>query len=83
MDNKTMAILGLVLSIVVGPIGIIFSAIALNKMKQSGEPNPDGKGFAIAGLIIGIVEVVLYIGLIACFGCFGCVGCMAAAGGSY
>lgn len=80
MDNKSMAILGLVLSIVVGPIGLIFSAIALNKMKQSGEPNPDGKGLAIAGLVIGIIEVVIYVGIIACVGC---VGCLAAAGGSF
>ncbi len=82
MDNKTMAILGMVLSIVVGPIGIIFSAIALNKMKQTGEPNPDGKGFAIAGIIIGIIELVFYIGIIACVGCIGCAG-IAAGGGSY
>ncbi len=79
MDNKTMAILGMVLSIVVGPIGIIFSAIALNKMKQTGEPNPDGKGFAIAGIIIGIVEVVLYIAI---FACVGCATCAALAGGA-
>ncbi len=73
MDNKSMAILGMVLSIVVGPIGIIFSAIALNKFKQSGEPNPDGKGFAIAGLIIGIIELVIYIGIFACVGCATCL----------
>ncbi len=79
MDNKTMAILGMVLSIVVGPIGIIFSAIALNKMKQTGDPNPDGKGFAIAGIVIGIVEVVLYI---AVFACVGCATCAALAGGT-
>lgn len=80
MDNKSMAILGMILSIVVGPIGIIFSAIALNKMKQAGET--DGKGFAIAGLIIGIAELVIYIGAIACIGCIGCAG-IAAGGGSY
>ncbi len=80
MDNKTMAILGMVLSIVVGPIGIIFSAIALNKMKQSGEPNPDGKGFAIAGLIIGIVYLAIAIISI---GCTACAVCAAAASGSY
>lgn len=47
MDNKTMSILGLVLAFIVPLAGIIISAIALNKMKQSGVE--EGKGLATAG----------------------------------
>lgn len=79
MDNKSLAILGLVLSIVTGIPGLIVSAVALKKFKDSGET--DGKGFATAGLIIGIICAVGYIIGIACIGC---AGCLAAAGaGSY
>ncbi len=78
MDNKSFAILGLVLSIVTGIPGLIVSAIALKKFKESGET--DGKGFATAGLIIGIIIAASYVLLI---GCIGCAGCLAAAGGSY
>lgn len=59
MDNKSFAILGLVLSIVTGIPGLIVSAIALKKFKDSGET--DGKGFATAGLIIGIVIAATYV----------------------
>lgn len=79
MDNKQMAILGLVLSIFVGPIGIIFSAIALKKMKESGET--DGKGFAVAGLVIGIVYIAIVI--LAIIGCVACAAGLAVAGGGY
>lgn len=77
MDNKSMAILGLVLSIVVGPVGIVFSAIALNKMKQSGET--DGKGIAIAGLVIGIVYIAIVVLAVGCTVC--AAACVAASGG--
>ncbi|HEY5788896.1 MAG TPA: DUF4190 domain-containing protein [Microlunatus sp.] len=59
--GRTMGIVGLVLSIVgffcgVGAIaGIIVSAIALNKSKAAGFKN----NLALAGLIIGIVSLVL------------------------
>lgn len=76
MDNKSFAILGLVLSIVTGIPGLIVSAIALKKYKESGET--DGKGFATAGLIIGIICAALYvIGI----GCSICTVCLAGAAG--
>lgn len=77
MDNKSFAILGLVLSIVTGIPGLIVSAIALKKFKESGET--DGKGFATAGLIIGIVIAAIYVLSI---GCSVCTICLAAASGS-
>lgn len=67
MDTKTLSIVGLVLGILVPVAGIIVSAIALNKMKQTGVE--DGKGMAMAGLIIGIVLTAIYILIVACSTC--------------
>ena len=67
MDNKTLAIIGFVLALVLGGLpGLIVSAIALKKMKDSGQE--EGKGFAIAGLVIGIVELAIIVLSIACGG---------------
>lgn len=79
MTNKNLAILGLVLAIVLGGLpGLIVSAVALKKMKEAGEE--DGKGFAIAGLVIGIVELAIVVLTIACSGAaLGCAMCAAAA----
>lgn len=46
----------LIAPILLGITGIVFSSIGLSKIKKE---NFKGKGFAIAGLIIGIVDVVL------------------------
>lgn len=40
-----------------GTLGVVFSAIAMNKIKKNPEKFK-GKGMAIAGLVIGIVAVV-------------------------
>lgn len=77
MTNKGLAILGLVFSFIFPLVGLIISIVALNKFKESGET--DGKGFATAGLIIGIVMMALnLIGTI----CIVCVGGLAALGSS-
>lgn len=78
MDNKTMSILGLVLAFIVPLAGIIVSAIALNKMKQTGVE--EGKGLAMAGLIVGIA--IMVISLIAGV-CMFCMVGIAAAGSGY
>jgi hypothetical protein len=71
-SNQGMAIAGFVCSLLfaLSPLGLIFSMIALNGMKRTG--NEDGKGLAIAGLVIGIVFstiLAIYVFLIAtCFG---------------
>lgn len=44
---------------VLGAVGIILSAIALNNMKKYN--NQEGRGLAIAGLVIGIIGVPLSI----------------------
>lgn len=49
-----------------GILGIIFGSISLKRIKR--EPNKyKGKGFAIAGLILGIIQIVAIIVLIALF----------------
>ena len=62
--TNPMAIASLVSSLVgwicgIGPIlGIIFGVIALNQIKQTGQ---GGRGLALAGLIIGGVEIALML----------------------
>jgi hypothetical protein len=51
-SHNGMAIAGFVLSLTIPLLGLIFSWIALNGMKQT--RNDEGKGLATAGLIISI-----------------------------
>ncbi|MGV0715517.1 DUF4190 domain-containing protein [Mycolicibacterium sp. XJ662] len=53
-----MSIAALVCSLVFAPLGIIFGHIALSQIKRTGE---DGKGFAIAGLVIGYIFTALLV----------------------
>lgn len=70
MDNKTFAIIGLILGIFTGLPGIIVSVLALKKFNQTGET--DGKGIATAGLIIGIIVFVFAIIGTSCYACLIC-----------
>ena len=79
MTNKNLAILGLVLSFLIPLAGLIISAVALNKFKQSGDT--DGKGLATAGLIIGIIMMVIAVIGSACVICS--AGALAGLAGSY
>jgi hypothetical protein len=71
-SQQGMAIAGFVLSLTFVPLGFIFSLIALNGMKRTG--NNEGKGLAIAGLVISSVFIAMgclwIIGLATCFGGF-------------
>jgi hypothetical protein len=40
-----------------GTLGVIISALALGEIKNK---NKSGKGFAIAGLVLGIVDIILF-----------------------
>jgi hypothetical protein len=51
-----MAILGLVFAFLFQPLGIIFSAIGLSQIKKTRE---NGRGLALAGLILSIVFLIL------------------------
>lgn len=53
-------------NVVVFVLGIIFSAIGLNRIKKHGK---SGKGMAIAGLVTGIVGVVFSVLFVILIGC--------------
>ena len=69
-SSQGMAIAGFVLSLLIAPLGLIFSLVALSGMKSSG--NPEGKGLATAGMVLGIVFSSIYclyfVGMASCFG---------------
>lgn len=59
-QKNTIAIVGFVLSFFTSLIGLIVSIVGLVNAKKP-EYNGDGKGFAIAGIIISSIETVLII----------------------
>ena len=75
-DHQGMAVAAFVVSlvglacagIVLGPVAIVLASIALNNMKRTGITR--GKGLAVAGLVIGIVDLLFFFVFIA-FGLLG------------
>jgi hypothetical protein len=59
-----MAIAALVASLLLSPLGVIFGHISLSQIKRTGE---DGRGLAIAGLVIGYVGTAIAAVWIALF----------------
>jgi peptidyl-prolyl cis-trans isomerase B (cyclophilin B) len=57
-----MAIASIVCAFVLAPLGVIFGHISLSQIKKSGE---EGRGLAIAGLIVGYVITFLTILVVA------------------
>ncbi len=57
-QTNSMAIAALVSSLVLAPLGIVFGHMALSQIKRSGD---DGRGLAIAGLVIGYVTTALLV----------------------
>jgi len=55
---NTLAIVGFVLSFFVSLAGVICCAIALSQISKRGER---GRGLAVAGLVIGLISMVLGI----------------------
>ncbi|TFD60799.1 DUF4190 domain-containing protein [Cryobacterium sp. Hh7] len=60
--TNTMAIVSFVSSLVIGLVGIITGHIALGQIRARGEV---GRGFALAGLIIGYVSTAVFVILVA------------------
>ncbi len=56
--TNAMAIASLVCAFVFAPLGIVFGHLSLSQIKRSGE---DGRGLAIAGLVIGYVVTIATI----------------------
>jgi hypothetical protein len=55
---KSVAVLGLILSCVAGPVGLIISLVALIRSRRIGERN----AAALAGVIVGLVTTAAFIG---------------------
>ncbi|WP_264067887.1 peptidylprolyl isomerase [Mycolicibacterium komossense] len=58
--TNAMAIASIVCAFVLAPLGVIFGHISLSQIKKSGE---DGRGLAIAGLIVGYL--ITFVSIIA------------------
>lgn len=58
VKTNTVAIVGFILSFFLGIVGTIVSIVALCQIKKTKEK---GKGFAIAGIIIGLIPLVAII----------------------
>ena len=56
--TNTMAIVALVCAFVFAPLGIVFGHLSLSQIKKTGE---EGRGLALAGLIIGYLVTVLTV----------------------
>lgn len=56
--TNDLALLGLVFSIFIGLPGVILSIIGLNQIKKTGQ---SGKGFAISGIIVGILNTLFVV----------------------
>ncbi len=56
---QTFAILGLVFSFIFSLVGLIMSAIALKKYKT--QTTQEGRGMALAGLILSIISVAIFV----------------------
>jgi peptidyl-prolyl cis-trans isomerase B (cyclophilin B) len=56
--TNTMAILALVFAFVFAPVGAILGHVALGQIKKTGE---DGRGLALAGVIIGWIGTAVAI----------------------
>ncbi len=55
---NTLAIVGFILAFFVNLVGVILGFVALSQIKRTGE---QGRGLAIAAIIIGLAEIVLGI----------------------
>ncbi|RJT95230.1 DUF4190 domain-containing protein [Arthrobacter frigidicola] len=55
--GRTLGIVGLILAVVVAPVGLILSIVALVKSKKAGM----GNGLAVAGIIVGALFTILLV----------------------
>ncbi len=60
--TNSMAITSFITSLFFPPLGIIFGHIGLNQIKRTGE---EGRGFAIAGLVVGYVFTAVSLVIVA------------------
>lgn len=65
VESNTIATVGFILSFFVALVGLICSIIGL---KRSKELNGNGRGLAIAGIVISSVEIFIVVLLLILFG---------------
>jgi hypothetical protein len=65
--TNTLAILAFAGGILLGPVGIVLGIIALGQIKKRNEA---GRGWAIAGIVVGAVVMLMYLTLGAMGGLF-------------
>lgn len=56
--TNTMAILALVFAFVLFPLGIVFGHMARGQIRHTGE---EGNGLAVAGLVVGYIQLALLV----------------------
>ena len=82
-EAKGLSIAGFVCSIIgLGIIGLVLSCVALKKQKQGSVCTGNYHGFALAGMIIGIVVCAMEAILFLTAGCVSCAALGGAAGSS-
>lgn len=59
--TNSMSIVALITGLTVAPLGIIFGHIALSQINRTGQ---EGRGFAIAGLVLGYLGLASWIALV-------------------
>lgn len=60
-STDALCIAGMICSILLsGLLGLILSIVGINRVKKSGAP---GKGFAVAGIIIGILKILFILAM--------------------
>lgn len=57
--TNSMCLAGFILSFFFSFIGFIVSCVGLSQLKKN--PNEKGRGFAVAGIVIGIIGTVIYL----------------------
>ena len=57
-QTNSMAIVALVSSLIVPPVGIVCGHIALSQIRRTGE---EGRGMAIAGLVVGYIYTAFLV----------------------
>lgn len=57
--TNSMCLAGFILSFFFSFIGLIVSCVGLSQLKKN--PNEKGRGFAVAGIVIGILGTIIYI----------------------
>ena len=60
-QTSILAIVALILSIIISPVGLILGIIALIRINKNS--NLGGKGLAIASIIIGAILTIISIGI--------------------